>query len=365
MEPEISQQFLYVEGRRVDALNHNQVAKDICGVREELKQLFHFIAEWYSPSHTLHVQTSGSTGTAKQLEVSKEKMIQSALTTCRYLQLEEQDRALLCMDLRYIGAKMMVVRALLAGLNLITVPTTGHPLATITSPLKLLSMVPLQVYNSLSEPHERQILATSHTVIIGGGSISPTLEKELSTFGNIIYSTYGMTETLSHIALRRLNGKEASQCYYPLPPTTISVDSEQRLQIHAPHICNEILSTNDLAQLYPDGGFTIIGRYDNIINSGGIKLPAEQLERELQRWIETPFVITSTPDSKLGEAVTLLLETPEIEIKKLQTLIQQHIPAYHRPKHILNTPTLPRTNNGKWNRPACKFLAQQLLPHSR
>ena len=249
-------------------------------IQEDLQA---FLAEWHDPSPFLEVQTSGSTGTPKRMRVRKDRMLNSARLTCDYLGLKKGDKALLCMPLRYIAGKMMVVRSLYAGLDLEVREPSGHPLADWgDTPLRFAAMIPLQVYNTLRVPEERKRLEQTDILIIGGGAIDAALEQEIRQMPNTVYSTYGMTETLSHVALRRLNGPEASPYYHPFPSVTLSLSPDNTLVIDAPLVCDERLVTNDVARLLPDGSFAIIGRKDNIINSGGIKIQIEEVEERLR-----------------------------------------------------------------------------------
>ena len=322
--------------------------------------LFLFLQEWFNDSPLLAVHTSGSTGMPKKLMVRKEQMMQSARLTCEYLNLQAGDTALLCMNLRYIGAMMVVVRSLVAGLNLIVRPASGHPLSDIHEPLKFAAMVPLQVYNTLQVLEEKERLKQTDILIIGGGAVDVGLEADIQSLPGAVYSTYGMTETLSHIALRRLNGTAASERYYPFSSVNLSLSPENTLVIDAPLVCDGVLQTNDIARIYPDKGFIILGRKDNVINSGGIKIQAEEVEKLLRPFISVPFVITSVPDQRLGQAVTLLIEgradTEEIE-NRLQTILT----PYYRPKYILTTDCIPQTGNGKVNRAECSDLARKKL----
>ena len=258
---------------------------------------------------------------------------------------------------------MVVVRSLVAGLNLLVRPASGHPMADIKESLRFVAMVPLQVYNTLQVPEEKERLKQTDILIIGGGAVDEALETEIKHLPTAVYSTYGMTETLSHIALRRLNGASASEHYYPFPSVKLSLSAENTLVIDAPLVCDETLQTNDIARIYPDGSFMILGRKDNVINSGGIKIQAEELEKLLRPFIPVPFVITSVPDPRLGQAVTLLivgqLDTREIE-NKLQTTLE----PYYRPKHIFITESIPQTENGKIDRVGCRALAASYLSHS-
>lgn len=324
-----------------------------------LWDLYLFLEKWFDASPVITVHTSGSTGTPKELVVRKDRMMQSARLTCEFLNLQARDTALLCMNLRYIGAMMVVVRSLVAGLNLIVRPASGHPLSDIEEPLRFAAMVPLQVYNTLRVPEEKERLEQTDILIIGGGAVDDSLEAEISALPTAVYSTYGMTETLSHIALRRLNGETASKHYYPFPSVELSLSAESTLVIKAPLICGEVLQTNDIACLYPDGSFTIAGRKDNVINSGGIKIQAEEMEERLRPFIPVPFVVTSVPDPRLGQALTLLI-AGQVDVRELESKLQTVLDAYHRPRHIFMTESIPQTENGKTDRAGCRILARQM-----
>ena len=195
-----------------------------------------FLDEWNNDSERVLVHTSGSTGAPKPLWVEKRRMEASARITCDFLGLKEGDTALLCMPLDYIAGKMMVVRSLVRKLKLMVVEPTGHPLSNTTPHqlprgLTFAAMVPMQVYNSLQVPEERERLRQIRHLIIGGGAIDDALARELKDFPNYVWSTYGMTETLSHIALRRLNGAEASEWYTPFDNVSISQNEDGCLSL--------------------------------------------------------------------------------------------------------------------------------------
>ena len=209
-----------------------------------------FIAEWHNDSPTLLVHTSGSTGQPKPMLVEKRRMEASSRITCQYLGLKPGDTALLCMSLDYIAGKMMAVRALTCGLRLIAVEPSGEPLKAVTEPIDFAAMVPMQVYNSLRDPVQRERLKAVKHLIIGGGAIDEALAAELRDFPNAVWSTYGMTETLSHIALRRLNGPDASDWYTPFEGVGISLNDEGCLVIDAPTVHDGPLITNDIAELH-------------------------------------------------------------------------------------------------------------------
>ena len=316
-----------------------------------------FLEEWNNPSETLLVHTSGSTGTPKPMLVEKRRMLASARRTNDFLGLQPGDTALLCMSLDFIAGKMMVVRALERQLRLVTVAPSGHPLAALNdqTSLDFAAMVPLQVYNSLQVSTERERLMQIRHLIIGGGAIDDALADQLKNFPNAVWSTYGMTETLSHIALRRLSGPEASLWYTPFPSVSISLSEEDTLIIDAPEVCPNPLVTNDIAELSPDfSKFRIIGRKDNIICSGGLKIQAEELERQLRPHMRVPYLITKRPDEKFGEIVVLLTEGSVDEARQVCDRI---LPKFHQPRAYLHVSSIPLTATGKPARHEAALLA--------
>lgn len=326
-----------------------------------LGDLYMFLQDWWSESPTMTVQTSGSTGVPKQITVCKEQMMQSARLTCEFFHLCPGDAALLCMPLEYIAGKMMVVRALVGGLNLIVRTPSGNPFADVDIPLlRFAALVPSQLYNTLRVPQERERLCNTKVVIIGGGTIEANLEAEVQTLPNAIYSTYGMTETLSHIALRRLNGAEASPHYQPLPGVALGLSLGDTLVITAPLVCNAPLVTTDVAQIHADGTFSILGRTDNIINSGGVKIHPEKVEAILRQVIKNEFAVTSVVDAKWGEVVVLLISNAE-NVEEIERFIAANLPKHERPKQIVSTDKLLRTKNGKIDRAACKAIVRRMI----
>ncbi len=318
-----------------------------------------FLAEWNGDSPCVTVQTSGSTGLPKVMAVEKERMRASALMTCDFLHIQPQATALLCMDLRYIGAKMMVVRALTRQLRLLVVPPCGHPLASLPrkEDIQLAAMVPLQVYNSLQNNQETEILKSIDHLLVGGGGIDPSLERRLRTFPNAIWSTYGMTETLSHIALRRISGSQASDYYTPLSGVELSVDVNQCLCINAPALHPGILQTHDRVELLPDQRFRILGRSDNVVVSGGVKIQMEEVERLLAPVLSAPFLITRARDEKFGECVVLLSE--DSNMAELPAVCRKVLPPYWVPRRFVHVDRIPMTENGKPARAEAELIVSE------
>lgn len=317
-----------------------------------------FFSEWNDAGETLLVHTSGSTGKPKPMRVEKKRMLNSARITCDFLGLQPGNTALLCMSLDYIAGKMMVVRSIERSLRLIAVAPSGHPLKDVPDgqDITFAAMVPMQVYNSLLVPEERERLCRIRHLIIGGGAIDGNLEKELRALpGDIaIWSTYGMTETLSHIALRRINGSEASGWYQPFDSVRVSQTEEGCLVIDAPLVCAEPLTTNDIVEIQPyiynkveKVRFRIKGRKDNVICSGGIKIQIEEVEALLKPSLDKPFMLAKKKDGKFGEVAVLLTE--DEDIKKVEATVRRLLSChkYWIPKEFCHLEHLPLTETGK------------------
>ena len=325
-----------------------------------------FLSEWNNDSDRVLVHTSGSTGKPKPMMVEKKRMLNSARITCDFLGLKPGDSALLCMSLDYIAGKMVVVRSIERHLHLISVSPSGHPLKDVNKKITFAAMVPMQVYNTLQVPEERERLSRIRHLIIGGGAIDAALEQELQSLpGDIaIWSTYGMTETLSHIALRRINGDEPSEWYQPFDSVRISQTEEGCLVIDAPQVCAETLVTNDIVEIEPyiynkveKLRFRIKGRKDNVICSGGIKIQIEEVETLLKPHLEKPFMLAKKKDGKFGEIAVLLSE--DEDIKRVEATVRRLLSdesekssdhkkyKYWIPKEFRYVEHLPLTETGK------------------
>ena len=323
-----------------------------------------FLKEWHNEKSTVLVHTSGSTGKPKPMLVEKRRMEASARITCQFLGLEPGDTALLCMSLDYIAGKMMVVRALTYGLKLIAVKPCGCP--EWEGDIDFAAMVPMQVYNLLQSEEGRKRLKAIKHLIIGGGAIDDGLASVLVGFPNHVWSTYGMTETLSHIALRRLNGPEASEWYTPFEGVTLSQTDEGCLVIDAPAVHDGPLVTNDIVEFVSPslwrgkggGPFRIKGRKDNVICSGGIKIQIEEVEKLLRPQLSAPFMISKRPDEKFGEQVVLLTESMDMDL--IRDVCQRVLPKYWQPRSFLHIDSLPMTETGK---PARKEAEQLCIKH--
>lgn len=317
------------------------------------QKVIRFLDEWHSGSATVKVQTSGSTGTPKKFEIEKERMRHSARMTCDFLNLKEGNSALLCLPIEYISGKMMIVRAIERKLTLSLAPPTAQPLAKLTANIDFCAMTPLQVENSLGQLH------LIRKLIIGGAAVSENLKEKihatLAGSENRIYETYGMSETLSHIALKEIYPSPAV-AFTTLKNIEISTDRRGCLQIFAPELNGQLLITNDLVELTSPSSFRYIGRIDNVINSAGLKLFPELLESLVKKKIPNEVAFLGLSDELLGKKLVLAVEGAEDAALK-EVLHRIPYPTKnHAPKQIIFLDDFPRTPNGKINRAALTAL---------
>lgn len=332
--------------------------------RAFLQEVRDFERQWRDAAPTLAVRTSGSTGTPRVMQADKAYMAASARATCRFLSLAPGSSAFLCMPLDYIAGKMQAIRAFVCGLRLIAVAPGSHPFARLRHAPDFAAMTPMQVNRTLAVPREAALLRRVRHLIIGGGAISDSLARALRHFPGEVWSTYGMTETLSHIALRRLSGL-AEETYTPLPGVEVTTGTDGRLVVSAPHIGVERLVTNDLADIHADGTFSIIGRTDNVVCSGGLKFHIEELEQQLQPCLDHDFRLTAVADDELGQALTLLYRgTPE-EADTIRERCRDALDRHAMPRHIFAVDRLPLTGTGKPARKDLNRLAEELLQTER
>lgn len=307
------------------------------------KKIDFFLEEWFSDSETVKVQTSGSTGVPKIFEVEKKKMINSAVMTCNFLRLKEGDTALLCLPVEYISGKMMMVRSIERKLKLIIAEPSLKPIEDLQSEINFCAMTPLQVENSLDKLH------LIKNLIIGGAAVSESLKKRISGFKTHIYETYGMSETLSHIALKQLT-PQTEDYFTAFENVSISQDERGCLKVFAPDLNPEILQTNDLVEIRNERQFRFLGRIDNVINSGGVKIFPEELEALIKKDISNEVVFLGLNDESLGQKLILIIEGESSEDLMKKISETQFEKSFHKPKEIIFIDKIPRTPNGKVNR---------------
>lgn len=315
------------------------------------KEVCSFIMEWFSESETIEVKTSGSTGVPKTLQIEKDKMRNSAKMTCDFFDFKEGNTALLCLPVVYISGKMMVVRAIERKMVLTVGNPSSKPLENLKEKIDFCAMTPLQVENSLDH------IYIIKNLIIGGAKVSESLKQKIfktlknSNSNNTIFETYGMSETLSHIALKKIY-PEAENYFTVLDSIEISKNQQHCLQIKAPKLTSEMLQTHDIVKIIDDNHFQFIGRADFVINSGGAKIFPEELEnyvkKELSQFgIENELIFTGLQDAILGEKLVLMVEGQEHEnvLQKISEIKFEK--KFHQPKEILFIEKFPRSENGK------------------
>jgi O-succinylbenzoic acid--CoA ligase len=302
-----------------------------------------FLLDWFDDKSYIDMYTSGTTGEPKTIRVEKNAMVQSALSTGDFFGLEPGDRVLHCLPTNYVAGKMMFVRSFILGLDMDFVAPSSNPLENNDKKYDFAAMVPLQAKNSIKK------LINIKKVIIGGVKVHKSLEQELVKLPIEIYETYGMTETITHIAAKKI-GVEA---FTTLPNVTVSVNENQCLEILAKNIGNEKIVTNDVVKLVSDTQFVWLGRFDNVINSGGIKIMPEQVESKLSTLIPRRYFINGESDDTLGEKVVLYVEGDAI---KIENSVFDVLDKYEKPKEIVFIPKFKETATGKIMREESKKL---------
>jgi O-succinylbenzoic acid--CoA ligase len=281
------------------------------------------------------------------MQHSREAMTASASRTCDFFHLKQSDTALLALPSTHIGGKMMIVRSIIRGLKLICTEPRSNPLAQLDADIQIdfAAFTPMQMTLIMDDASTLPKLSKIKKIILGGGEVSDPLRQRLQGIDASVYETYGMTETISHIALKKLNGTDRSANFTTLEGVKIALDSRACLMIEAPHLTSSLLITNDIVRIVSDKEFHWLGRYDNIINTGGIKVSAEEIERKLQSYIKEPFFIAGIADQTFGQAVSIIIESSNFDKNSLDKYIAL-LDKYERPKHILTIDKFSYTENG-------------------
>ncbi|HAQ21223.1 MAG TPA: acyl-CoA synthetase [Prolixibacteraceae bacterium] len=316
------------------------------GISDWEKELYLFLEEWFSDSDFVLAQTSGSTGEPKLIELPKSVMIKSARRTIEYFGLQPNDKLLHSLPCRYIAGKMMVVRAIVGQMNLITVDPASDFNFLEHESFDLAAMVPNQVFKLMEQPSGKSKLQNIRNLLVGGSSISTALEAQISQLSTRVVSTYGMTETASHIAIRELSGSLKSDYYQCLPGISVNLNEAGCLQILLPKF-GEPLQTNDLADVQSETSFRILGRADSVIISGGIKFSPELIEQKLDGVIAQRFVISSVPDEKLGQKLILIIEGQPFDTNILKQQLAELLTPFEQPKAIVFLDKFQETSSGK------------------
>ncbi len=292
-----------------------------------------FLLDWFDQRNYIEMQTSGTTGAPKLIKVDKQAMVHSALATGEFFDLPPGIKVLHCLPTQFVAGKMMLVRAFILGWDMDLVAPTSTPLRS-DAQYDFAAMVPLQAQHSLEKLHQVK------KVILGGAKVSQSLSDQLAVLPTKIYETYGMTETITHIAAKRI-GEEA---FTVLPNVRISEDSRHCLVIDPYVLCDEPVVTNDVVRVLDDTHFIWLGRHDNVINSGGVKLFPEQIEEKLSSKIQQRFFVKGLPDDNLGEKLVLVIEGEPFTVDEA---VFKKLSKFEKPKEILFVPKFAETVSGK------------------
>lgn len=324
-----------INGYHLSATDLCRVAYDYIKEGDANEQAIgEFLLDWFDDKEYIEMRTSGTTGLPKVVKLEKQAMIQSALATGDFFELEPRNKALLCLPVKFVAGKMMLVRSLILGLDLDIVTPSTTPLALNDTKYDFVAMVPLQVQNSI------EALVNVKKLIIGGAKLDSALEAKLLPLKTEIYETYGMTETITHIAAKKLG----ESVFTVLPNVKIAQDNRGCLVITVPSISDEPIVTNDLVEIIRENQFIFLGRIDNVINSGGVKLIPEQIEAKLIEKINSRFFVTGIPDPVLGEKLILVIEG---EKQDFASDFFDVLDKFERPKEIVFVPKFKENENGK------------------
>jgi len=332
---------------------------------------FSFISNWFSRVEYFVQHTSGSTGTPKTIAITRAQMIASAKMTEGALDLKEGYHALLCLNPAYIAGKMMLVRSFVTGMKIIAVTPSANPLMDVPTgqTIDFAALVPYQIHEIVRSV-KAEYLHMIKTIIIGGAMLDVATQEKLQEFKCKFYATYGMTETISHVAFRPLNGKGASEYYTTLPGIEIQLDNRDCLVIRWNHLPDKII-TNDLVEIKGTNTFKWLGRWDNVINTGGFKVIPEKIEIEVKKIfkklaINQNFFVSSLPNQKLGNKVVLILEgSISLEtLKKLKATMDQTFSGHEVPREVFSGIPFIFTENGKINRKATLNLTRRTIDSS-
>lgn len=317
-----------------------------------MAEVLDFLRVFTDSGLTITVNTSGSTGIPKPIELEKSRMIASAKATLTYFNLQPQQKALLCLPVKYIAGKMMVIRALVGELDMMLAEPSSNPLQQLPKEthLHFAAMIPMQVKESLSDLATTDQFKSIEQVIIGGGAIPSVLETQLKSLPNKLYATYGMTETITHIAVRKINHSKTPDQYEALPNVKFWQDERACLQITAPAVCSEQLTTNDVVELLDYYHFKWLGRFDHVVNSGGVKLHPERIEKQLEQYLDRRFFLCGRPDERLGEQLMMVIEgepLDKVTEKLLRNFMEEQLERFEVPKVIEYRPQFEETPTGK------------------
>lgn len=312
-----------------------------------------FFQQWLNGQQEFEQKTSGSTGEPKLIKITRAQMLISAKQTVEILKLKPSDVALVCIDTAFIGGKMMLVRAFEYQMKIIIIEPSSNPLEKIDTPFHFAAMVPLQFENTIKNNSAK--LDNCKAIIIGGAPVSETLATKIAVLDFLVYSTYGMTETVSHIALKRLSAP-VENFYTTVGDINIRTNDNEQLIIKGAVTNGKQLTTNDRVQILSPKTFKWLGRIDNVVNSGGIKIQLDNIETAIgllfsELNVENRFFLAPKPDDTLGDKLVLFIESPNQNLQfDLLEKLKDRLEKYVYPKEIIYVSSFLETASGKVNK---------------
>jgi o-succinylbenzoate---CoA ligase len=325
------------------------------------KEIFEFFREWHSQKDMFTLYTSGSTGEPRPIRITRAQMVYSAHQTIGFFNLKENDILLLCLSPGFIGGKMMLVRAFVNNMKIMAVEPSSNPLKAISlsQHIDFMAVSPHQLYSMLTEEREKiKLLNQMKAVIVGGAPMDPRLVESVRKLQVPVYSTYGMTETVSHVALQRINGPASVGFFEAIGDVTFGLDERGCLTVIGTVTNGQLWVTNDLVELLGPKRFRWIGRFDNVINSGGIKIMIEELESKIGKILSahgmySRFFIFPQPDPAFGQKVCMAIESIDCDTKNICEILGHALGKYEKPKEIFLLDKFPETPSGKIDRRRC------------
>ena len=329
---------------------------ELPGAKNDYEQkIIDFCVKWQNGQNEFVIKTSGSTGEPKPISLTRFQMEASAKLTGKTFDLKVGDTALVCLNVEYIAGMMMLVRGMVLGLKLVIVEPSSSPFDGLDNQkIDFAAFVPLQLQTLLEYNSNIEKLNQMKAIIVGGAAVNEVLENKIQQLSVPIFSTYGMTETVSHIAVRHLNGENKNQNFSVLEGVKIGLDTRNCLNIIADASNNELVQTNDIVEMIGGNEFKIIGRFDNIINSGGVKIQLEKVEKAIENEIQVlnvkRYFAYGISDEKLGQKLILVVEKAFLEQNVIISFlrnISSILSKYEIPKEILFVENFLETPTGK------------------
>lgn len=326
------------------------------------------MGKWLEGTREFVLHTSGSTGKPKPITVTRAQLQASAAMTGKALSLGSGTRALVCLNVGYVAGLMMLVRGMELGWELTITEPTSNPVVGLDSvDFDFVAMVPLQLQAVLENPSTDNQVSNLGKILLGGAPVSLALADRIKGLNVPVFQSYGMTETVSHVALKALNGPAASDSYVFLPGIDYGTDGRGCLFVSGAVTNGQVVQTNDLVEIDSDT-FQWLGRADNVINSGGVKIVLDQADQHVAQvfhdlGIPNAFYCWWEADEKLGQKLVLIVESEvgDFTWQQLATEIRKHVSAYENPKHIYFAKAFAKTATDKIDKRA---TFQQFLKSS-